>query len=54
MHSSDNWFEILTQKTKLSNEYVLLFGKDSGFDREEIKAMPKSCDHPNWKDRDFQ
>jgi len=48
------WLEILTQKTKLKNECVLLFGDGSGCRSNEIKAMLGNHDHPNWKDGDFQ
>ena len=45
--------QINIHKAKLSNECVLFFGTGSGFGKEEIKAMLRDGDHPNWRDESF-
>jgi hypothetical protein len=46
------WLQICTQKMKLRNEYILLFGDK--FDTGEVKVMLGDQSHPKWSDSEFQ
>jgi hypothetical protein len=47
------WCQILTQKAKLRNECIFIFGNVFN-DQDELDAMLQDKNNPKWRDSDFQ